>query len=100
MDLQAFQGSLNEPMPPRELAPALKALWYEAKDDWQRAHALVQDEDDRDCAWVHAYLHRKEGDLSNAGYWYRRAHKPVAELTLREEWEAIVQALLLATADD
>jgi len=95
VDLKAFQASLNAEVPPPELAPALQALWYEAKDDWQHAHEMVQAHDDQDCAWVHAYLHRKEGDLGNAAYWYRRAHKPVTELSLREEWDAIVRALLM-----
>lgn len=94
MDLNAFRASLAGAAPPDDLPPALSALWHEAKDDWQRAHAVVQEEDDRDCAWVHAYLHRKEGDLDNAGYWYRRARRPVAEGTLKQEWEAIVAALL------
>jgi hypothetical protein len=94
MDLKAFRASLAAASPPRDLAPALSALWYEAKDDWRRAHAIVQDEEDRDCAWVHAYLHRKEGDLSNAGYWYRRARQPVAEDALSQEWDAIVAQLL------
>lgn len=94
MDLKAFRASLSGTTPPRDLAPALRALWYEAKDDWQRAHAVVQEEEDRDCAWVHAYLHRKEGDLENAGYWYRRARRAVGEGTLNQEWDAIVTALL------
>ena len=94
MDLDTFRASLADAAPPSELAPALQALWHEAKDDWQRAHHLVQDENDRDSAWVHAYLHRKEGDLDNAGYWYRRARQPIADQSLSQEWEAIVSALL------
>jgi hypothetical protein len=94
MDLKAFRASLSQSAPPRELPPALSALWHEAKEDWGRAHNIVQDEEDRDCAWVHAYLHRKEGDLDNAGYWYRRARKPVSDGSLSQEWEAIASALL------
>jgi hypothetical protein len=94
MDLKAFRTSLADTSPPPELSTALSALWHEAKDDWQRAHNIVQDEADRDSAWVHAYLHRKEGDLGNAGYWYRRARQPVSDQSLRQEWEAIVSALL------
>jgi hypothetical protein len=94
MDLNAFRASLTETAPPRELPAALNALWHEAKDDWKRAHNIVQDEEDRDSAWVHAYLHRKEGDLDNAGYWYRRARQPIADQSLSQEWEAIVSALL------
>ena len=94
MDLQAFRASLADTSPPNELSAALRALWHEAKDDWKRAHNIVQDEADRDTAWVHAYLHRKEGDLDNAGYWYRRARQPVSDQSLAQEWEAIVVALL------
>ena len=94
MDLKAFRASLTESAPPGELPPALSALWHEAKDDWKRAHKIVQEEQDRDSAWVHAYLHRKEGDLDNAGYWYRRARKPISDESLSGEWEAIVSALL------
>jgi hypothetical protein len=94
MDLKAFRASLTESAPSDELPPALSALWHEAKDDWKRAHNIVQEEQDRDSAWVHAYLHRKEGDLDNAGYWYRRARKPISDESLSGEWEAIVSALL------
>ena len=73
---------------------ALTALWYDARSDWARAHDCAQEDPGSDGAWVHAYLHRKEGDLSNAGYWYRRARKPVADTTLQQEWEAIAKALL------
>ena len=94
MDLQTFQASLANASPPESLTPALQALWYEGRDDWQRAHSITQDESDRDAAWVHAYLHRKEGDLSNAGYWYRKAGRPVCKASLREEWAQVVTALL------
>ena len=94
MQVPDFQQSLHDVKPPSSLAPALVALWHEGKGDWQRAHEVVQEENDADSAWVHAYLHRKEGDLSNAGYWYRRAAKPVFDGSLEEEWAAIVGALL------
>jgi hypothetical protein len=94
MDLKAFRASLTEIAPPRELPPALSALWHDAKEDWKSAHNIVQEEDDRDSAWVHAYLHRREGDLDNAGYWYRRARKPISDESLSAEWESIVSALL------
>jgi len=71
-------------------------LWHAAKGDWKAAHELAQAQQDRDGAWVHAYLHRQEGDEANAAYWYRRAQKPVASSPLEGEWEAIVQALLPA----
>jgi hypothetical protein len=94
MDTKRFRESLAGASPPVELAPPVAALWQAAKGDWDGAHRLVQDESSGDAAWVHAYLHRVEGDLSNAGYWYRRAGKPVASGPLDEEWEAIATALL------
>lgn len=99
MDLKAFKNSLSEQVPPAGLSPALEALWYDAKGDWGKAHELAQAKDDRTGAWVHAYLHRKEGDLSNAAYWYRRAGTDVAEGPLDEEWEGIARKLLQQTED-
>ncbi len=72
---------------------AISALWWEAKGDWDKAHKLVRHSSE-DNYWVHAYLHRVEGDLSNAAHWYKRANKPVCELELKAEWESIVSALL------
>lgn len=91
MTLQEFQQS---PALPAGLSPALRALWLERRGDWESAHATVQDSDGRDEAWVHAYLHRQEGDLSNAAYWYRRAGRPVCQSSLEAEWQAIAGALL------
>ena len=93
MDTNAFKASLNQETPP-DLPTPLKALWHDAKGDWGTAHDLLQGHDEGAGAWVHAYLHRKEGDASNAAYWYRRAGKPVATVTLAEEWAAIATALL------
>jgi hypothetical protein len=73
----------------------LQALWYDAKDDWQKAHALIDSLDDKNSCWVHAYLHRKEGDINNAGYWYRRANKQLPSESLQEEWKNITMELLL-----
>lgn len=89
-----FQTSLTATTAPRSVAPALAALWWARKGDWDKAHKIVMDESSRDAAWVHAYLHRVEGDASNAAYWYREAKKPVATGTLDREWDAIVAALL------
>ena len=76
-------------------APALvRALWHDATGDWEGAHRVAQDIDTPEGAWVHAYLHRKEGDIGNAGYWYRRAGKPAASGSLDAEWQAIAEALL------
>ena len=94
MDFESYKTSLALETPPVALSGALAALWREAKGDWHAAHQLVQAEDGRDAAWVHAYLHRKEGDQSNAAYWYRRAGRPVCETSLEAEWAAISAALL------
>ena len=88
-----FRASLTGAAPAGDLAPPLAALWWAAKGDWERAHKLVQDDDSTDAAWVHAYLHRLEGNLSNAGYWYRRAGQAVAKDELEAEWERLVSAL-------
>jgi hypothetical protein len=95
MNLQGFKATLALKAPPEGLSGALTALWWDAKGDWHKAHEFAQRvEDDRDGQWVHAYLHRREGDLSNAGYWYKRAGKPAASTSLEAEWEAIARALL------
>lgn len=86
-------ASRGDAAPPAGLSAPLAALWWDARGDWDKAHACVQDENGPDAAWVHAYLHRKEGDLGNAGYWYRRAGRPVAQGPLGAEWEAIARAL-------
>ena len=93
MDLTAFKSSLNQETPP-DLPVPLQALWQDAKGDWTAAHDLLQGQESGDGAWVHAYLHRKEGDISNASYWYRKAGKPVASSTLDEEWDSLAEALL------
>jgi hypothetical protein len=91
---EAFKASLAEAAPPAGVSPPLAAMWHDAKGDWEAAHRLAQSEETADGAWVHAYLHRVEGDLANAGYWYRRAGRPVCELPLREEWRQVATALL------
>ncbi len=93
MDLASFKKSVGDSAPPK-LPSAMQALWWDAKGDWNKAHECAQAQDDKDGAWVHAYLHRKEGDPSNAGYWYRRAGKSPATVTLDAEWESIASALL------
>ena len=90
MDLAAFRASLSAAEPPPALSQALRALWLDARGDWDGAHeAAPGGEGD----WVHAYLHRKEGDAGNAAYWYRRARKPVCRTSLDEEWTAIASEL-------
>ncbi len=98
MSPSTFKRSLSSKNPPAGLPPALKALWWAGKDDWERAHKIVMGEDGADCAWVHAYLHRAEGDLDNADYWYRQARRKVATGDLATEWAAIA-ATLLKSAD-
>src|ERR1041384_1199213 len=90
----ALAASVSKAAPPAGLAPAVQALWWAAKGDWDKAHKIVMEEEGADAAWVHAYLHRVEGDLANAAYWYRTAGKPVAKGALEAEWGAIAAALL------
>ena len=89
-----LKASLSDAAPSATLSPPLAALWWAAKGDWDKAHGIVMGEEGADAAWVHAYLHRVEGDLPNAGYWYRAAGKPVAKGALEAEWDAIAAALL------
>jgi hypothetical protein len=89
-----YKASFSGAAPAPGLDAPLAALWWAAKGNWDQAHKIVQDEDTSDAAWVHAYLHRVEGDLGNAGYWYRQAHKPAANGSLETEWEGIVSTLL------
>ncbi len=89
-----FKRSLDQVAPPRDISAALVALWWAGKDDWDKAHKLVMNEEDADCARVHAYLHRVEGDLENARYWYRRAKCTPAKGDLAAEWTSIAAALL------
>ncbi len=89
-----FKASLSRAAPAPDLDAPLAALWWAAKGNWDQAHEIAQDEATADGAWVHAYLHRVEGDPGNAGYWYRQAGKPVAAGSFETEWEAITSALL------
>jgi hypothetical protein len=94
MTFAEFEQSLKTRTPPRGLAAALAALWWAKQGEWDQAHTIVMNEDSRDAAWVHAYLHRVERDAGNAAYWYRQAKKPVASGALDAEWQAIATALL------
>ena len=96
MTIEQFRRSLSATQPP-DLAPLLRALWHDARGEWDRAHSIAQDIDDGAAAWVHAYLHRKEGDPGNAAYWYRLARQPVATEPLDAEWTRIVTTLLEET---
>ncbi len=94
MDLTSFRKSLEGAAPPAGSSAPLTALWHLAKGDWHTAHKVVQDDEGPAAAWVHAHLHRVEGDEGNAGYWYARAGKPHAKAPLGEEWDLIAKALL------
>lgn len=94
MDVISFKKSLQQSLPPQGISLYLLSLWYDGKNDWENAHTIIQDSEDSTGSWVHAYLHRKEGDLLNADYWYKRAGKERPATSLEDEWEKITKALL------
>ncbi|PRY13152.1 hypothetical protein CLV24_10666 [Pontibacter ummariensis] len=94
MDLHSYKQSLSANTPPVNTSVYLQALWYEAKGNWDKAHELVQDLPDKEAAWVHAYLHHKEGDTWNADYWYSRAGRKRPAVSLDREWDQMAEALL------
>lgn len=94
MNFEQFSATLTGATPPTDVSTVLQALWYDARGDWDKAHDLAQEQNDKEGAWVHAYLHRKEGDQWNANYWYKRAGKNMPEVSLEQEWEDMVKVLL------
>jgi hypothetical protein len=94
MTLEEFRSTLEMAHVPENLSLPLRAMWEDARGNWSGAHAIAQDLHDETGSWIHAYLHRKEGDLGNASYWYRRAGQPIAHDPLDDEWTRIVSALL------
>ena len=88
--LAEFKESFKSDQPDGSFSDQLKSLWYDGKGDWDQAHARVDHLSDQASAWVHAYLHRKEGDIWNADYWYSKAQKKRPKLSLDEEWEQLV----------
>jgi hypothetical protein len=96
VSLEAFSASLTDPSPPPGLTKALEGLWWDAKGDWTRAHECAQAQDDPAGNRVHAYLHRKEGDLPNAKYWYARAGQTMPAGALEAEWETVLREMLMA----
>ncbi|MGD2075509.1 MAG: hypothetical protein PVI91_13865 [Gammaproteobacteria bacterium] len=94
MELDDFEASLSKDSPPPGLTPVLQALWYEARGDWDRGHRIVQEIHGATAAWVHAYLHRREGDAWNADYWYAHANRKRPAVSLEAEWRSIVSELL------
>lgn len=96
MDVDEFRESLSGSKPPARIDKLLEALWYEAHGDWERAHRIAQSQKGPVAAAVHAYLHRREGDLSNADYWYERAGRERTRGALEREWQALAAELLSA----
>jgi len=94
MDIAGFRESLKQHAPPTGLSVALQALWWDGKGNWDKAHETAQHDEGPDGSWVHAYLHRKAGDLSNAKYWYRRADRAAGYGDSDREWESMVACLL------
>ena len=103
MTIDDFKATLKQPSPPEELSAPMIALWWDGKGQWSRAHEIAQEDDsptaDPNAAWIHAYLHRKEGDASNADYWYSRAQRRPSTLPIEEEWKEIATALLDVSDD-
>ena len=98
MDLSEFRATLWRDAPPEGMNFALQTLWWDAKGDWNRAHDCEQQDDGKTGSAVHAYLHRKEGDMRNAGGWYGRAGREPATVSLDEEWQSLVEEMLAITA--
>jgi hypothetical protein len=100
MTLEQFRQSLQREEPPGDLSLALAGLWWDAKGNWKRAHESAQQDEGPAGSWVHAYLHRKEGDSTNAAYWYHRAGKPPSQSPLEQEWLNLAESLLSDTQPD
>jgi hypothetical protein len=94
MTLLEFRTSLSLPEPPKGISNLLEAMWFDGKGDWEASHTIAQDIQSKDGSWIHAYLHRKEGDDGNAAYWYARAGRKIPSIGLDEEWEFICLELL------
>ncbi|WP_439881605.1 hypothetical protein ACSX1A_00310 [Pontibacter sp. MBLB2868] len=94
MDLATFRNTLHADAPPPDASVYLRALWHEAKGNWDEAHGLIQELTDKSAAWIHAYLHRKEGDTWNADYWYSKAGRKRPQQPFEEEWESMVTEML------
>jgi hypothetical protein len=94
MTFNEFQLSINKSTPPKELSPLLKSLWFDAKGNWEHAHEIAQQNEDPESCLIHAYLHRKEGDVVNAGYWYRKAKHTIPEISIEDEWASLATRFL------
>ena len=95
--ISVFETSLSDSAPPQNLSVYLQALWYEAKGNWDKAHHLIDSLPGSKAASVHAYLHRVEGDNSNANYWYSKAGRKMKDISLKQEWKELVEELLRET---
>ena len=93
MTFEEFKSTLGGKLP-ANVSVYLESLWYDGKGDWDKSHTAIQDVEDKNAAWIHAYLHRKEGDIWNADYWYNRAGKKRPATSLHEEWENLVKEFL------
>jgi len=100
MNLRDFKSTVSSGKMPNDLSVQLQAMWHDAAGNWDSAHDIAQEMHSAEGSWIHAYLHRKEEDLGNATYWYRRANQPVCSLSLEEEWEQITMALLRRSHPD
>lgn len=96
MTIDEFEQKLSEEQPKENWSRPLQAMWFDKKGFWDKAHRLIQDDEDGEGAWVHAYLHRKEGDIWNADYWYRRAGKKRPDVSLDDEWKTLTEELLIS----
>ncbi len=100
MNIDDLKKSVSEDVPPKGISKLCKAMWYDARGNWDTAHQIAQSVDSKDGSWVHAYLHRKEGDLSNANYWYHMAGRNIPEVSLEKEWEEIALELIKTCMED
>lgn len=91
MKYDQFMASLTQNYPPAGATPAQRVLWHAYRGEWDRAHDIAQDMPGSDGSWLHAYLHRVEGDQANADYWYRRAQRTPAQTSIEEEWDALAR---------
>jgi hypothetical protein len=94
MDFNGFEKSVQQQEMPSSLSPELQSLWHDGVGDWNKAHDIAQDIDDKNGSWIHAYLHRKEGDEWNANYWYQKAGRQMPPYSLEQEWEELVTHFL------
>lgn len=94
MDFNSFKKSVNDEYPSPGVNGLLKAMWYTANNEWNAAHRIAQENDSIYGSWVHAYLHREEGDTGNASYWYAQAGKMMPETSLESEWDEITKELI------